>query len=133
MGGLQNFAKQHKPGVSKARHLNLKRKNKATAHKESQPGLLSFFAKQPKHLIPPTVPMPAPVIAYAVESRSSGTYATGIAPMTAPLPPNTPAVNILVTLEKAVEGLPVLPDASDTNEIAVFSANIPTNFVTTTK
>jgi len=47
--------------------------------------------------------------------------------MTAPLLPNTPAVNILMTLEKAVEGLPVLPDTSDTDEITVFSVNIPTN------
>jgi len=83
--------------------------------------------KQPKHLIPSTIPIPAPVIVYAMESQSSGTYAT--APITAPLPPNTPAsaVNILATLEKAVECLPVLPDASDADEIAVFSANIPTD------
>jgi len=130
MGGLQNFAKQHRPGVSKACHLNLKRKNEAAAHKESQPGLLSFFTKQPKHLIPSTIPIPAPVIAYAMESQSSRTYVT--APITAPLLPNTPAsaVNILTTLEKAVEHLPVLPNASDANEIAVFSANIPTNLAT---
>ena len=41
--------------------------------------------------------------------------------------PNTHAIRILATLEKAVRSLPVLPDASESDEIAVFSENIPTD------
>lgn len=126
MGGIQNLLKQHNPGVSKACQLNLKKKNKASAHQQSQPGILSFFTKQPNALVPPAIPVQTPVIAYAMES-ASGTHTTGITPRTAPPAPNTHAVNILATLEKAVVNLPVLPDASESDEIAVFSENIPTD------
>ena len=131
MGGLQNLLKQHNPGVSKACKLNLEKKNKASAHQQSQPGLLSFFTKQPKALIPPTVPKPAPVIAYAMESTSqisqAGTHATGLTPRTTPPAPHTHAVNLLVTLENAVANLPVLPNASECDEITVFSGTVPTD------
>ena len=129
MGGIQNVLKQHNPGVSKICRLSLEKKNKAIAHQKSQPGLLSFFKKEPKVVVPPTVPNPAPVIAYAMESVSglSGTHTTGIMPRTASSACNTHAVNILATLEKAVENLPALPDASESDEIAVFSENVPTN------
>ena len=127
MGGMKNFLKQHNPGVSKACQLNLKKKNKADPHPPSQPGLLSFFTKQPKGLIPPTIPTPAPVIAYAMESSSqlSGTHVTGVAPITASPAPCLHAVNILTTLERVIEDLPVLPDASESDEIAMFSGNVP--------
>jgi len=51
----------------------------------------------------------------------------GITLITGPPAPNTHAVNILVTLEKAIEDLPVLPDVSKYDEIATFSENVPTN------
>ena len=132
MGGIQNFVKHHKPRVSKACRLNLEKKNKADAHQQSQqsqPGLLSFFTKHPKGLIPPTIPTPAPVIAYAIESSSqlSGTNAMGLAPIAASPAPNAHAVNILAMLEKVVGDLPVLPDASEFDEIAMFSENVPTD------
>jgi hypothetical protein len=129
MGGMKNFLKQHNPGVSKACQLNLKKKNKANAHLPSQPGLLSFFTKQLKGLIPLTIPTSAPVIAYAIESSSqlSGTHATGVTPITASLAPSLHAVNILVTLERVIEDLPVLPNASESDEIAMFSRNVPAN------
>jgi len=131
MGGVRNFLKQHNPGVSKACQRNLEKKNKAGAHKHSQPGLLSFFKKQSesKVLVPPSIPMPAPVIAYAMESSSqfSGTYTTGITPIMGSLAPDMHAVNVLATLEKAIANLPVLPDAGESDEIAVFSENVPTD------
>ena len=131
MGGVQNFLKQHNPGVSKACQNNLKKRNKAGAHQQSQLGLLSFFKKQSesKVLIPPRIPMPAPVIAYAMEpgSQFSGTHMTEITPIMGSPAPDTHAVNVLATLEKAIENLPVLPDAGETDEITMFSENIPTN------
>ena len=131
MGGIQNFLKQHNPGVSKACQLNLKKKNKASAHKKSQLGLLSFFTKRSKVLVPPTIPMPTPVVAYVMESASelSGTHVMGITLRTALLAPNTHAVNILVTLEKAINNLPALPDAHESNEIAMFSESVPMDLV----
>ena len=50
---------------------------------------------------------------------------TGITPRTS-LALNMRAVNLLVTLENAVTNLPVLPDASECDKIAVFSGSIPT-------
>ncbi len=40
--------------------------------------------------------------------------------------PNTRTVSVLSTLEKATRALPVLPEANESNEIAVFSQPIPT-------
>ena len=129
MGGIQNVLKQHNPGVSKICRLNLEKKNKAITHQKSQPGLLHFFKKEPSVVVPPTVPNLAPVIAYAMESVSqlSGTHKTGVMPRTASTARNTHTVNILVTLEEAVESLPALPDAGESDEIAAFSENVPTD------
>jgi hypothetical protein len=56
----------------------------------------------------------------------------GTTPRTAPpklAPTNTRTIKILATLDKAVKSLPlaVLPDASDSDEIALFSGNVPTD------
>ena len=129
MGSRQNLVKQHHPGKSKACKRNLKKKKKTSAHQQSQSELPSFFMKQPKVIIPPTIPMLGPVIAYAIESVSHlpATHTTELTPRQVPLAPNTHSVNILVALEKAVESLPVLPDASESDEITVFSENVPTD------
>jgi hypothetical protein len=120
MGGVQNFLKQHNPGVSKACKINLEKKKKASAHQQSQPRLQAFFTKQPK-LIPPTVPTPARVIAYAMESAVSGPHTMDTVSRTASTLPDTHAVNILVTLEKAIDKLPDLPEASESDEILMFA------------
>ena len=124
MGGVQNFWKQHKPGISKACKDNLKKSEKATTHQRSQPSIQAFFTKPPAIHVPPTIPTPSHVIAYAIEARSSGPCTTPIASTVAPPVPNTCAV--LATLEKATRTLPALPEASETDEIAVFSQSIPT-------
>jgi hypothetical protein len=126
MGGIQNLWKRQNPGVSKACRLNLEKKKKSSAHQQSQSGILTFFTKQRRAVVPPTVPVPAPVIAYAMESTSqfSWTRTMGITPRRAP---SAPTIKILATLEKAIESLPVLPDASDSDEIAQFSGNFPTD------
>jgi len=123
--------KQHKPGASKACQSNLKKKNKAGAHQQSQPGLQSFFPKQSKVLVPPIIPKSTPVVAYAMESGSpfSGTHTMGITPTARSPAPNTHSVNVLMKLEKAIEDLPVLPDANEGDEITMFSDNIPTDLV----
>jgi hypothetical protein len=128
MGGVQNFLKQHNPGVSKSCQRNL-RKNSASAHKNSQPRILSFFKKQSKVLIPPSIPTPAPVIAYAVEpgSQFSGTHTMGISRITGSLVPDMHTVNILAALEKAVKNLPALPDADESDEITIFLGNVLTD------
>jgi hypothetical protein len=72
MGGLQNFLKQHKPGISKVCQLNLQKKNSASAHQQLQPCLELFFTKEPKALIPPTILTPLCVVTYAMEPTSSG-------------------------------------------------------------
>lgn len=131
MGGVQNFLKQHNPGRSKACKKYIEKKKKTNAHQQSQPAILSFFTKQPKDVIPPTIPVPTPVIAYAMESKStsqfSGSRATVNAPGMTSLAPNTHVVNILATLEKAVRNIPALPDATESDEIVVFSGSIPTD------
>jgi hypothetical protein len=129
MGGVQNFWKQHNPGVSKVCKANLEKKKKAVAHRQDQPGLLSFFTKQPKVLIPPTVPMPTHVIAYDMESSSSGPCVTPVVSKTAspPVVPDMLAVNLLAVLENAIQDLPTLPEASESNEITMFAQSIPTD------
>src|ERR1700722_2791347 len=103
MGGVQNFRKQHNPGVSKACSIN--KKKAAATHQPTQPGLLSFFTKRPKDLVPPTVPMPTRVIAYTMEvSSSSGPRATNVIsvpslPARSPAAIKAPAINLLAKLE----------------------------------
>ena len=134
MGSVQNFWKQHNPGVSKACKLNLEKKNKAAAHPQKQPGLLYFFTKQPKNLIPPTVPTPTPMIAYTMEPGSSGPVSrsalidvsTTASKTASESPvPDTHAGSLLMMLEKAISNLPVLPEASESDEIVVFSQSMP--------
>ena len=134
MGGLENFRKQHSPGMSKACQENLRKKNRADsqhAHQQSQSRIQSFFTKQQKVLVPPTVPTPDRVIAYAMESTSSGNGCT-VDPLADPLNasaiPDTLANNLLAKLEKSISNLPkTLPDATETDEIAVFAQNVPTD------
>jgi hypothetical protein len=104
MGGLQNFLKQHKPGISKACQLNPQKKNSASAHQRSQPHLESFFTKEPKALIPPMIPTPLCVVAYAMEPTSSGPTRV----------PNVLVSNILTKLEDAIAKFPNIPKASET-------------------
>ena len=125
MGDLQNFKVQHNPGVSKACKTSLEKKNRAAAHQQNQPGISSFFTKRPKTLVPPTIPTPTRVLAYSMESSSSGPRSMDINSRTASLIPDTPAINLLATLEKAVNNLPALPEASEVDEIAIFSQNVP--------
>ncbi len=132
MGGLENFRKQHNPGMSKVCQENLRKQNRADtqrAHQCSQPQIQTFFTKQQKDLIPPTVPTPDHVIVYAMESPSSGNGGQdgGIAdPSNASAIPNTLANDLLAKLEKSISNLlKTLPDASETDEIAVFAQNIP--------
>jgi len=128
MGGLENFWKQHNPGQSKACQENLRKKNREDtqhAHQQSQPQIQTFFTKQQKVLVPPTVPTPDHVIAYAMESTLSGNG--GIAdPSNVSAIPDTLANDLLAKLEKSISNLPkTLPDASETDEIAVFAQNVP--------
>jgi hypothetical protein len=126
MGGVQNFWKQHKPGVSKACKDNLKKSEKAATHQRSQPRIQAFFTKPPNPHVPPTVPTPSHVIAYAVELGSSGPCTMPVVSTVALPMPNTCAVSILAMLENATRALPALPKASKTDEIAIFSQGVPT-------
>jgi len=126
MGGVQNFWKQHKLGVSKVCKDNLKKSEKAATHQRSQPRIQAFFTKPPNPHVPPTVPTPSRVIAYAVEPGSSGPCTMPIVSTVALPMPNTHAVSILATLENATRALPALPKASETDEIAIFSQGVPT-------
>ena len=100
-------------------------------HQQTQPGLLSFFMKQPKDLVPPTVPTQTRVIAYTMEvSSSSGPRASNIVSVPAIGSASPPAINILVKLETVIKNVPALPDASEANEITAFSQHVPTNLDT---
>ena len=108
MGGKQNLLKQHKHGASKACQRNLEKKRKADSRQRSQasqPGIQSFFTKQPKVLPSPAIPPPIPVISHTMKSTSES-HTMGTAPGTAPLVPETHAANMLATLEKTVGNLP---------------------------
>jgi len=83
--------------------------------------------KQQKLLVPPTIPTPDRVIAYSMESTLSGN--SSIAD-----PSNTSAISdslakdLLTKLEKSISNLPkMLPDASDSDEIAIFAQSVPTD------
>jgi hypothetical protein len=111
MGSLQNFLKQHKPGISKACQLNLQKKNSTSAHQRLQPRLELFFTKEPKALIPPTIPTLLCVVAYAMEPTSSRPTRV----------PDVLVSNILTKLEDAIAKLPNIPEASKTHKLAVFT------------
>jgi len=125
MGGVQNFWKQHNLGVSKACKENLRKSKTAAAHQQSQPGIQAFFTKPPTAHVPPTIPTPSCVIAYTVDARSSGPCTMPIDLTVVPPVPNTCAISVLATLEKAIKTIPALPEASETNEIAVYSQHVP--------
>ncbi|KAH9983684.1 hypothetical protein BJV77DRAFT_1072684 [Russula vinacea] len=122
----KNFRKQHNPGVSKVCKINLDKKKKA-AHQKSQPRLLTFFTKQAKDLVPPTVPTPTRVIAYDMESTSSRPCVMPVILRMASLLSETQVVSVLATLEKAVRKLPGLPEAREMDEIAEFAQSVPMN------
>jgi hypothetical protein len=48
-----------------------------------------------------------------------------VASIGAPPLPNTHTISILATLERAIRALPALPEATETDEIAVFSQHVP--------
>jgi hypothetical protein len=121
MGGVQNFWKQHKPGISKACKDNLKKSEKATTHQQSQPSIQAFFTKPLAIHVSPTIPTPSCIIAYAIEVGSSRPHTMPIASTVAPPAPNTCAINVLIMLEKATRTLLTLPEASETDKIAGFS------------
>lgn len=127
MGGVWNFLKQHNSKVSKACKSTLEKKKKANAYLQSQLQLQAFFTKQLKVLIPLTVPAPTCVVAYAMESSSSKPHAMDTILRTASTSPNTYTVNILITLEKVIDKLPDLPEASEYDEILMFAQRVPTN------
>ena len=131
MGGLENFQKQHNPGMSKACQENVRKRDMAEArraHLRSQPQIQSFFTKQPKVLVPPTVPTPDHVIAYAMEltfSENSG-VARVADPLNAITISDMLANDLLTKLEKLIGNLPkTLPNASEADDIAAFAQSIP--------
>ena len=125
---MQNFWKQYKPGISKVCKDNIKKSKKAATHQQSQQSIQAFFTKpSDAHAhVPPTVPTPLHVIAYAVEAGSSGPCTMPIDWTVATPVSNTCAVSVLMMLEKATRALPALPEASESDEIATFSQCIPT-------
>ena len=126
-GGLANFEMQHRPGISKACQLALKKKNKADTHQRSQPRLQAFFTKRATPLVPTMVPIARCVIAYAIEPASTGPHAAAERGDQCRAP-NVHVNNILSKLERAIETIPGrLPDATEADEIAVFCQDIPTN------
>ena len=134
MGGLENFRKQHNPGISKVCQENVRKRNLADAqraHQQSQLRIQSFFTKKAKDLIPPTVPTPDRVIAYARESTPSGN--SGMADIRAETL-NAPAISdrlaneLLTKLEKSISDLPkTLPAVTEADEIAIFTQNVPSD------
>jgi hypothetical protein len=125
MGGVRNFWKQHNPGVSKACKENLRKSKTAAAHQRSQPSIQAFFTKPPTAHVPPTIPTPSRVIAYALDARSSGPCTMPVDLTVAPPVPNTRAISVLAMLEKEIKAIPALSKASETDKIAVFSQHIP--------
>ncbi len=123
---MQNFWKQHNPGVSKACKENLRKSKTAAAHQRSQPSIQAFFTKPPTAHVPPTIPTLSHVIAYTIDAGLSGPCTMPVDLTVAPPVPNTHAISVLTMLEKAIKAIPALPKASETNEIAVFSQHIPT-------
>ena len=131
MGGLLNFWKQHNPGNSNACQLALQKNNKLKAAQRSQPVLLSFFAKCPKDLVPPTVPILHHVIANVVEATSSAanvvepTFSiTNVAALSCI--PDTLVNTLLADLEKVISNLPGDPDPTEMKKLSTFSHILPT-------
>jgi hypothetical protein len=121
MGGLQNFLKQHKPGISKACQLNLQKKNSMSAYHKLQPCLELFFTKEPKALIPPTILTPLYVVAYAIELTSSKPSVMEPTSSRPTCVPDMLVNNLLTRLENAIAKLPNLPETSKMHELAAFT------------
>ena len=97
MGGVQNFRKQHNPGVSKACSIN--KKKAAATHQPTQPS--------------------GPHATNVISVPSS--------PTRSPAAIKAPAIKLLAKLETAIKNVPALPDASEADEITAFSQRIPTD------
>lgn len=122
MGGLPNFLKQHNPGKSKACQLALEKKNRLDKSQGSQPCLQSFFAKRPKDLVPPTVPIPRRVIAHVIEPTSSVANVSALSPK-----PDTLVNKLLTDLETAINNLPGYPNQTEMEEIPILPHILPTS------
>jgi hypothetical protein len=125
--GLPNLLKQHNPGKSKVCQYNQKKKADAKTQ-PSQPSILSFFTKPKDDLIPPTVPAPSHVIAYAIDPRSSGLESdeTPTCSQSNGHVLGSHISNILMKLEKVISTLPgPLPNAAATDNLT-FLPTFPT-------
>jgi hypothetical protein len=125
--GLPNLLKQHNPGKSKACQYNQKKKTLAKAQ-PSQPSILSFLTKPKNDLIPPTVPAPSHVIAYGIDTRSSG-LGGDESPTQSQSNNNVPGShisNVLMKLEKAIANLPGPPPDPAAAGIVTFLLIFPT-------
>ena len=76
--------------------------------------------KQPSIFIPPTIPIPAPVIAYVMESVTGTLLSGSHITRKALSEPNAYGISICAVLEGAGD-LSVLPNASKSDEITMFS------------
>ena len=97
MGGVQNFRKQHNPGVSKACSIN--KKKAAATHQPTQPS----------------------------GPHASNVISVPSSPTRSPAAIKAPAIKLLAKLETAIKNVPALPDASEADEITAFSQRIPTD------
>ena len=66
-------------------------------------------------------------IQYAKESAPSGPRSMDTVSWTAFTLPDTQVVNILMTLERAIDKLPDLPEATESDEISMFAQRVPTD------
>ena len=83
--------------------------------------------KQQKLLVPPTIPTPDHVIACSMELMSSRNSSIAN-PSNASTVFDSLAKDLLTKLEKSISNLPkMLPDASNSDEIAVFAQSVPTD------
>ena len=131
MNGLPNFWKQHNPGNSKACQLTLQRNNKLKTAQRSQPVLPSFFAKHPKDLVPPTVPILHHVIANVIEATSSAANVveptSSIANVTtSSYIPDTLVNTLLTDLENMISNLPGDPNPTKMKKLSTFSPILST-------
>jgi hypothetical protein len=71
------------------------------------------------------VPKPSCVIAYDMDPGSSGLQTTPVVSKIASPVPDIHVLNLLAVLEKAVKSLPAIPEANNSDELAVFAQSIP--------
>jgi hypothetical protein len=72
------------------------------------------------------VPTPTPVIAYDLDPGSSVPQITYVILEKSSSAPDTHMLNLPVMLEKAINSLPHISEASDSNQLVVFAQGIPT-------